>query len=72
MKKNIHFRLFLKLNNKAEVVNHWFGRTVIYSDQRFAYEEAQNIIETKEDTIPAEISITEKHIKFLKQLLQRL
>jgi ribonuclease R len=30
---------------------------VIYSDQRFAYEEAQYIIETK-DTIPEEISIT--------------
>jgi exoribonuclease R len=30
-----------------EVVNQWFGRTVIYSDQRFAYEEAQYIIETK-------------------------
>jgi ribonuclease R len=37
------------------VVNQWF---VIYSDQRFAYEEAQYIIETKDDTIPEEISIT--------------
>ena len=60
MKKNIRFQLFLKLNKKAEVVNSWFGRTVIYSDQRFAYEEAQDIIETKEDMIPAEISITGK------------
>jgi exoribonuclease R len=35
------------------VVNQWFGRTVIYSDQRFAYEEAQHIIETrKQDVIP--------------------
>jgi ribonuclease R len=39
------------------VINEWFGR-VIYSDQRFAYEEAQYIIETKDDTIPEEISIT--------------
>ncbi|MEP7094939.1 MAG: RNB domain-containing ribonuclease, partial [Flavobacterium sp.] len=30
----------------AQVINQWFGRTVIYSDQRFAYEEAQYIIET--------------------------
>ncbi|MFV8358169.1 ribonuclease R family protein, partial [Flavobacterium sp. XS1P32] len=42
----------------SQVVNQWFGRTVIYSDQRFAYEEAQYIIETKDDTIPEEISIT--------------
>ena len=48
------------MNHKAEVINQWFGRTVIYSDQRFAYEEAQEIIETKADTIPAEISLTGK------------
>jgi ribonuclease R len=37
-------------------VNEWFGRTVIYSDQRFAYEEA--IHHRNDDTIPEEISIT--------------
>ena len=40
------FSAVFELNPKAEVVNQWFGRTVIYSDQRFAYEEAQSIIET--------------------------
>ena len=29
----------------AEIKNQWFGRTVTYSDARFAYEEAQAIIE---------------------------
>ena len=52
------FSAIFQLNNKAEVVDTWFGRTVIYSHQRFAYEEAQNIIETKSDIIPTEISIT--------------
>ena len=52
------FSAVFQLNNKAEVVDSWFGRTVTYSDQRFAYEEAQNIIETKSDVIPAEISLT--------------
>jgi ribonuclease R len=52
------FSAVFQLNNKAEVLDAWFGRTVIYSDQRFAYEEAQNIIETKSDVIPAEISLT--------------
>lgn len=52
------FSAIFQLNNKAEVIDTWFGRTVIYSDQRFAYEEAQNIIETKSDIIPTEISIT--------------
>lgn len=52
------FSAVFQLNDKAEVLDAWFGRTVIYSDQRFAYEEAQNIIETKSDVIPAEISLT--------------
>ncbi len=52
------FSAIFQLNNKADVVDQWFGRTVIYSDQRFAYEEAQHIIETKGNTIPAEISLT--------------
>ena len=52
------FSAVFQLNNKAEVVDAWFGRTVTYSDQRFAYEEAQSIIETKSDVILAEISLT--------------
>ena len=52
------FSAVFEISEKCEVINQWFGRTVIYSDQRFAYEEAQYIIETKDDTIPEEISIT--------------
>jgi ribonuclease R len=40
------FSAVFEINPKAEVINQWFGRTVIYSDQRFAYEEAQHIIES--------------------------
>jgi len=52
------FSAIFELDAKAKVINQWFGRTVIYSDQRFAYEEAQYIIETKDNTIPLETSIT--------------
>lgn len=52
------FSAVFEINEKAQVINQWFGRTVIYSDQRFAYEEAQQIIETKGSVIPQEISIT--------------
>ena len=57
------FSAVFEVSPKAEVVNQWFGRTVIYSDQRFSYEEAQHIIETKKDIIPAEISLTGKDYK---------
>jgi ribonuclease R len=52
------FSAIFEITEKCQVVNQWFGRTVIFSDQRFAYEEAQYIIETKDNTIPEEISIT--------------
>jgi VacB/RNase II family 3'-5' exoribonuclease len=60
------FSAVFELNSKAEIINQWFGRTVIFSDQRFAYEEAQHIIESNLSVraesrnlkIPAEISLT--------------
>ena len=52
------FSAIFEIDHKATVINQWFGRTVINSDQRFAYEEAQVIIETKLNFIPAEISLT--------------
>jgi ribonuclease R len=54
------FSAIFEINEKAQVINQWFGRTVIFSDQRFAYEEAQYIIETKDNTIPEATSITGK------------
>lgn len=52
------FSAVFKINNKAEVIEQWFGRTVTYSDARFAYEEAQVIIESKTNNIPQEVSLT--------------
>ena len=52
------FSAVFEINNKALIENQWFGRTVTYSDARFAYEEAQHIIETEACEIPEEISIT--------------
>ena len=52
------FSAVFEVSPTSQVINQWFGRTVIYSDQRFAYEEAQYIIETKDNTIPVDISIT--------------
>ena len=63
------FSAVFEINEKSEVVNQWFGRTVIFSDQRFAYEEAQYIIETKDDVIPAEISITGSSYKVSEEIV---
>ncbi|MCG2417493.1 ribonuclease R [Aequorivita sp. F47161] len=57
------FSAVFEMNKKAEVVKQWFGKTVTYSDARFAYEEAQHVIENPKEEIhkiPANISITNK------------
>lgn len=42
------FSAVFEMDDKANVIDQWFGRTVIHSDRRFTYEEAQEIIENKE------------------------
>jgi len=64
------FSAVFEITPTTEVVNQWFGRTVIYSDQRFAYEEAQHIIETKQDIIPAEISLTGNEFKASTKIVE--
>ncbi len=51
------FSAIFELDDKANIKNQWFGRTVIDSNERFAYEEAQYIIENNKGNIPKEISI---------------
>ena len=57
--EKLTFSAVFEINDKAHIINQWFGRTVIYSDARFAYEEAQFLIENPtEKIIPTEISLT--------------
>ena len=55
--EKLTFSAVFELDDKANLKNQWFGRTVTYSDQRFAYEEAQAIIENKHAVIPANVSL---------------
>ena len=43
--------------DKNKVINEWFGKTIINSNYRFSYEEAQEIIETKNNIIRKEVSL---------------
>jgi ribonuclease R len=46
------FSAVFTLDNKGKVIDEWFGRTVIHSDHRFTYEEAQTIIEWDKSSGP--------------------
>lgn len=56
--EKLTFSAIFEINDNAQVLKQWFGRTVIYSDQRFSYEEAQEIIETKSNVISKETAIS--------------
>lgn len=49
------FSAVFEFTTKGEIVNEWFGRTVIHSDRRFTYEEAQERIETKKGEFAKEV-----------------
>ena len=49
------FSAVFEMNSKAKVISQWFGRTIINSDFRFDYEQAQQVIETKEGPLSEEM-----------------
>jgi ribonuclease R len=51
------FSAVFELDNDANVVGEWFGKTIIYSDRRFSYEEAQEVIEGKSTEYSFEINL---------------
>lgn len=59
------FSAIFQMTDKGEVKQYWLGKTVIHSDHRYAYEEVQQIIETKK-------GIHEKEILLLNDIAQRL
>ena len=44
--EKLTFSAVFELTPLARIVSRWYGKTVIYSDRRFSYEEAQKIIES--------------------------
>jgi ribonuclease R len=49
-----------ELNDKSEVLNEWFGRTIINSDRRFSYNEAQGVIDTADGDMKDQILLLHK------------
>ena len=49
------FSAVFNINENLEITREWFGRTIIYSDRRFTYAEAQDIIESGKGDFSEEI-----------------
>lgn len=53
--EKLTFSAVFELDEKGKLYDQWIGKTVIYSDRRFTYEEAQQRIETGEGDFASEI-----------------
>ena len=54
------FSVIFTLDIEGNILETWQGKTVIHSDRRFAYEDAQDIIEGKDGDYSKEIRILDK------------
>ncbi len=61
------FSAIFTFNEKHQVVDRWFGKTIIHSDRRFTYEEAQEILETKKGEFAKELKQLNKIAKKLRK-----
>lgn len=60
------FSAVFEMDDQAQVHRQWFGKTIIYSDRRFTYEEVQTIIETGEGEYKDEIVVLDRLAKKLR------
>lgn len=61
------FSAVFEIDKDAKVLEEWFGRTVIHSQRRFSYEEAQDVIETKEGDMKEYILPLQELAKILRK-----
>ena len=66
------FSSIFKINDKGEILEEWFGKTIINSNKRFTYAEAQQIIETGKGKINKEISLTKKAYEVDKKIVKAI
>lgn len=50
------FSVVFKMNGNGDVKDSWIGRTIIHSDRRFSYEEAQEVLDTNQGDLVEELT----------------
>ena len=68
--EKLTFSTSVIIDKKGNIKEHWFGRTIIKSDHRFSYQEAQEIIETKKNIISKENSLSGKEYSVDNEIVE--
>lgn len=70
------FSAVFKINEQAEILDIWLGKTAIHSNYRFSYEEAQSVIECANDaenyTMPSDISLSHQEYTLDKTVVSAI
>ena len=61
------FSAVFEIDKNGIVLNQWFGKTIINSNHRFNYVDAQNVIDTKEGTLNKDLLILNDLAQKLRQ-----
>jgi ribonuclease R/exosome complex exonuclease DIS3/RRP44 len=69
--EKLTFSVVFEMDEKAHVIHKWFGRTVTISDKRFAYEDAQQIIENKAENPENDIEIAVLKLDELAKIIRK-
>lgn len=64
--ESLCFAVIFELDDSGKVLNYSFAKTVIYSDHRFSYEQAQEVIASKKGDYASEIEIMNSIAKKLR------
>ncbi len=60
------FSAVFQMDDEAQVHHQWFGKTIIYSDRRYSYEEVQTVIETGEGDNKEDLLVLDRLAKKLR------
>ena len=68
--EKLTFSAVFEIDLKGKIYSEWFGKTIINSNRRFSYEEAQSLIENKKTKIDKEIALEKKEYSVTEETLQ--
>jgi ribonuclease R len=67
LEESLCYSAVFEIDTDNRVVERWFGRTVIYSDHRFSYEDAQEVMDSGEGPFAEELKKLNKIARALRK-----
>ena len=70
--EKLTFSTVIVVDKKGDIQDYWFGRTVINSNYRFSYQEAQEILDNKTNEISDKVSLTGKKYTIKEEVVEAI